>query len=344
MKGEKKFARRAFMGGGLIGLGGAFGWLVGKDRNGSLVTPHPDNKKLLNKSLKYDVSEFEKTDPKHLLYKEEASFPTGLDRPERLEMLPDGRMLVSGDRSIKIFEGRVPVGRIEPDKPVHFMMADGEKLFVGLRDHFRTYDLKGTLLATSAKYGKKTYLTAMVRSGDALFLADAGNREIIRTDLEGNNATRFGKKDGTNPGFAVPSPYFDLAVAADGSLRIVNPARLRVETYTTDGRFVESWGEPGMKIDRFCGCCNPVFFTMTPDGDFITSEKGLTRINVYGPKGTFKGAVAGPEILVKDKALARKAMEDSNAGKGFDVACDSNGKVYVLDPYMKTVRQFTLLS
>ena len=99
-----------------------------------------------------------------------------------------------------------------------------------------------------------------------------------------------------------------------------------------------------MAVNRFCGCCNPVYFKLTPEGGFITSEKGLARINLYGPDGNFRGAVAGPETLVDDKDLAKRACADCRLGGGFDVALDQSGRVFVLDPFRKTVRMFTARS
>ena len=96
-----------------------------------------------------------------------------------------------------------------------------------------------------------------------------------------------------------------------------------------------------MDIAGFCGCCNPVYFTRRPDGKFVTSEKGLNRIKIYDPKGRFEGVVAGPDQLVKDLDLAKKACADCQVGFGFDVACDSSGQVFALDPATKTVRVFT---
>lgn len=159
---------------------------------------------------------------------------------------------------------------------------------------------------------------------------------------------RFGRKEepgaGPNPGFIVPSPYFDLAIGLDERLHITNPGRLRVETYTLDGRFESSWGQAGMRIDRFCGCCNPVFMAVRKSGEFITSEKGLARINVYSAAGILRGAVAGPETLVEDKELARRACLDCSVGAGFDIAETSDGHVLALDPYRKTVRSFETLA
>jgi hypothetical protein len=54
--------------------------------------------------------------------------------------------------------------------------------------------------------------------------------------------------------------------------------------------------------------------------------------------------VAGPETLVEDKKLARRACVDCSAGAGFDVAVDAKENVFALDPYKKTVRCFTPLN
>ena len=96
-----------------------------------------------------------------------------------------------------------------------------------------------------------------------------------------------------------------------------------------------------MAVENFCGCCNPVHFARRPDGKFVTSEKGLNRIKIYDAKGNFEGVVAGPEHLVKDLELAKRACADCRIGFGFDVACDSTGRVLALDPATRTVRIFT---
>jgi hypothetical protein len=56
----------------------------------------------------------------------------------------------------------------------------------------------------------------------------------------------------------VPSACLDVEIAPDGLLRVNNPGRHRVETYTFDGDLELFWGRPSAAIDGFCGCCNPV--------------------------------------------------------------------------------------
>lgn len=339
-----RFKRRGFIGAALVGLGGACGWVARKFQNtGARGTPAPT---ALDSRFVYDVSEFEKTDPALLLYRPAHQFETGFERVKRLAAAAGGGVWVAGDRSVKRFNTQGEVEQeIRLDRPPHCLhVADPDELFIGLGNFYEVYDAAGKLRFRTPRLGENTFLTAMTVLGGAVYLADAGSREVLVCDRKtGAIIDRFGKQDKTrnNPGFAVPSPYFDLAAAADGRLRIANPGRLRVETYSPDGRFESAWGEPGMQINRFCGCCNPVYFTLTPKGDFITSEKGLARIKVYGPDGTFKGAVAGPEVLVEDKELAKRACADCQVGAGFDVAIDAQGGVVTLDPYRKVVRFFS---
>ena len=118
-------------------------------------------------------------------------------------------------------------------------------------------------------FGEKSYITSMQAYEERVYVGNAGLREMVVLNAgTGEELFRFGKKTETNPGFNVPSPYFDFVIGRDLKLHISNPGLLRVETYTMDGEFESSWGKPGMTPDAFCGCCNPVYLTQLPDGDF----------------------------------------------------------------------------
>ena len=335
--------RRGFLGGALVGLGAAAGWLVWRFGDPEARAKRAPAK--LDDRFVYDVSEFEQTPDNLLLFEPAGEFATNLEQTKRLTWWEGQGIAVSGDSSLTVFaangtrlkqwHGEATAGCLLPLGP--------DSLLLGYSTRFAILDGDGKTQFQSPNLGPRTFLTSAAVHQDRLYLADAGNREILVCDRKsGAVLERFGKKDPDrgNPGFNVPSPYFALAVAADGRLRVANTGLLRVETYTLDGRFVSSWGEPGMKIDRFCGCCNPAYFALTPAGDFVTSEKGLTRINVYAVDGRFKGAVAGPNQLVADKELAKRACLDCTVGAGFDVTLAANGDVLTLDPYRKVVRRF----
>lgn len=342
MPAEKKTSRRTLVGAVLVGAGAAGGALIRRMQNSG--APDAGSKAKIEGEFAYDVSEFEKTDPKHLLYHPAGSFDTGFERVKRIAIAPGGVVVVAGDRSVKLLTASGTVqGEIKLERLPHCIHIVGpDELLIGMANYFAAYDFNGREKMRSPKLGGETFLTAITAHDQMVYLADAGNREVLMCDRRTGEITgRFGRKDQPPgaPGFVVPSPYFDLAVGA-GRLHIANPGRLRVESYTLDGRFESAWGAAGMAIDRFCGCCNPVYFALAPDGSFITSEKGLARVNVYSPGGVFQGAVAGPETLVDDKELAKRACADCRLGGGFDVARDETGRVFVLDPFRKTVRIF----
>jgi len=339
-----RWPRRSFLGGALVGAGAVAGWLVrrwqGPETRPAVTSPAGSGNR-----FEYDVSEFEETDPRLLRYSAVDEFPTGLDQVTRLAHWPGHGIVLCGDRAICIHDsaGRRLHRREVPGNPGCLLAAGEDELWVGFPDRLVKLDAAGGERLRIPLRNGRTRLTGLTAHEDRLYAADAGNREVLVIDrTTGDEIDRFGKKDPArgNPGFNVPSPYFALAVAPDARLRIVNPGWLRIETYTLDGRFVSAWGGPGMQIDRFCGCCNPVYFTMTRNGEFITSEKGLARINVYDADGGFVGAVAGPSQLVTDKALAKRACQDCSVGAGFDVAVAPNDDVLALDPFRKTVRRF----
>lgn len=346
MAGTRKndITRRGLLGTALVGVGAGGGWLVqrfrrggGEEKRASAPAPAASN------PWEYDLSAYENVDPALLIFEPQGQFETGFDHVGRLVAAPGDRLLVAGDRAVRVFdrsgELRTEVELTAAPRCLH-VSAEAD-LFIGFEDRFDVYDLDGNRRHGTPSFGERTYLTSIATYGDSVYAADAGNREVIVCDREGRVQTRFGKiGDGANPGFAVPSPYFDLAVTPEGKLWIANPGRLRVEAYSLAGEFESSWGEAGMAIERLSGCCNPVYFAMAPDGRFITSEKGLARIKVYDAKGEFTGVVAGPSFLVDDKKLAKEACADCRIGAGFDVAVDERGWVHALDPFRKTVRSF----
>ena len=77
--------------------------------------------------------------------------------------------------------------------------------------------------------GEKAVFSSLAVYKDNVFVADAGNRIVYRYDLKGQliNLVGVKDKDNNNPGFVIPSPYFDLAVTSDGLLRVVNPGKHR---------------------------------------------------------------------------------------------------------------------
>jgi hypothetical protein len=308
----------------------------------ALVTVDPTGRggSGLSRAYDLDVAALAAFDPNLLLYKEDApAVATGFARSHALAVDANGLLYVAGDSAIRVLSRTGDLRRtIEPAGAPGclFVLADGT-LYAGLRDHVEVFDSKGQRLAAWPSLGERTFLTSIAVSGSDVFLADAGNAVVIHCDTAGKIINRISSPSGP---FIVPSPYFDVAVAPDGLLRVVNPGRCRIETYTLGGDMESSWGRNSVRIDGFCGCCNPVNIAMLPDGGYVTAEKGLIRVKVCNADGSLRAVVAGPDQLLEGGAAHVFQNAVDAQASGFDVAVDSQQRVFVLDTIKNTVRVF----
>ncbi len=290
----------------------------------------------LGKSFIYDLDDLGKTDPALIKYEESGRIETQFQNSSAIALDSSDRIYVAGDKSIRVFDsGGVALWEVKvTDAPGCLAVADDGTVYVGLRDHIEVYDANGVRRSSWESPGQNTVLTSVAVYGDDVFAADAGGRVVLRYDRSGDLIERIGEKDEERniPGFVIPSPHFDLAVAPDGLLRVTNPGLQRIEAYTFDGYLELSWGKASNRIDGFAGCSNPVNFAILPDGGFVTCEKGLPRVKVYTADGTFEGVVAGTEVF-----------DQGDGPSVLDVAVDSRGRILVLDPDQRAVRVFTSL-
>ncbi len=299
----------------------------------------------LSDAYDLDAAKLAQFDPNLVLYEEKGTpIPTGFSRSRALALDADGRFYVAGDEAVRVLSKTGTLERVigVAGQPGCVAVATDGKLYIGLRSHVEVFDGAGQRLASWEKLGVRAFLTSIALTQDEVLVADAGNAVVLRYDASGTLIGRIGERDVSRniPGLHVPSPYFDIAVAPDGLLRVVSPDRLRIEAYTLQGDLEFWWGENSMGIEGFCGCCNPVNFALLPDGSYVTAEKGLIRVKVYDPEGAFVGVVAGPEQLVEGGAARVFENVDDARASGFDVAVDTAGRVYILDTIENTIRVF----
>ena len=292
----------------------------------------------------YDLDELSVVDPALVKYQEVGMIKPGLRSLRAVAVGPEDRIYLAADNGVWMFsEDTTPMSELKlSGSPQCLTVTENGVLYVGMRDRVEVYDPDGQHEARWDSLGQRAVLTSIAVSESDVFVADAGNRAVLRYDISGKLALRIGERDKSRniPGFVVPSPYFDLEVSPDGLLRVANPGEHRVEAYTFDGDYEFAWGKPSVAIDGFCGCCNPVNFAMLPDGRFVTCEKGLPRIKVYNADGSFESVVAGPRDFAKNaKSCTLGGIADCQTG-GMDIAADSKGRVIVMDPVEKVVRIF----
>jgi hypothetical protein len=299
----------------------------------------------LSAEFAYDLSRLAAVDPNLILYVE-AGPPvgTGFRQSRAIAVDAGGRMYVAGDRAIRVFS---PAGDWEKaidlsGEPRCLTVWEDGTIYVGFGDHVEVFSAQGQRVASWETLGGEAVLTSIARHKDDIFVADAGHRIVLHYNAAGTLIGHIGGKDPDRniPGFIIPNPHFDLAVSRDGLLRVANPGRNRIETYTIAGDLEFVWGERSVDIKGFCGCCNPVSFAILPDGGFVTAEKGLDRVKVYNSDGGFVGVVAGPVQLGKEKQLKVCNTPEECRGAGLDVAAGPDGRICVLDVTNNMIRVF----
>ena len=299
----------------------------------------------LSQAYDLDAERLARFDPNLILYEEARPLlATGFERSRAVAVGASGRLYLAGDKVVRVLSRMGAVEHIitPSSEPYCLAVAPDGMIYVGLNDRVEVFDAAGQSVASWESLGERAILTSIAVSRSDVFVADAGNQIVWRYDTAGKLIGRIGAKDLARnvPGLLVPSPFFDVALAPDGLLRAADPGRTRIDAYTFEGDLEFSWGQGGLAIENFCGCCNPANFAMFADGSYVTVEKGLIRVKVYHADGSFKGVVAGPDQLVKGGASrVFESVEDAKRG-GFDVAVDDLSQVYVLDTIENVVRVF----
>jgi hypothetical protein len=327
---SRHIGRRVMVGLCVAALAGIAFWTVASYEG------QPDRNPTLEPKWKYDMSAVDAIDPQLIQYVQVREIPTGMDEPRGIAVA-EGSLYIAGDGTVVSFDERGErVGSILAldRQPQTIFVASMTEIFMANdREVFRP-GLKTAIGKTETliTLDDRAVIVSLAVTEQHLFLSDAGNRVVLRYNRDGRGEPlKIGEKSDVTgaPGLVTPSPYLDILIDRQGLLRVVNPGKLRVETYSLDGDYGRdsTWGVSGPTPSDFVGCCNPVHIAQLPDGRFVTSEKGSPRVKIYSEAGEFECVVAGPEAF-------------SENAKNLDLATDADGRIYVLDAVRKSVRIF----
>ena len=182
----------------------------------------------LDEAFDYQIAAYKSIDPTLIHYRQALEFPSGMKSPRGIAVdspvysQPEP-VYVAGDQAIRVFAADGTFKQEIPlaDSPyclavadlahVAHALADADeahttpgRIYVGMKDHVVVLDESGKPLATWESLGPKALLTSIALGNGDVFVADAGNRVVLRYDASGKLLGRIGG----SRGFAIPQPVF----------------------------------------------------------------------------------------------------------------------------------------
>lgn len=315
--------RRQFVAG--VATAAAAAALAGCDQQANQPKPVPQ-------AYKYDISKLANDDGGLPRWKQFAVQPLEMLSAVELQPTAEGLAAAVGNQVILLNANGEKQGDWTAPEPIHAMCVVNDTFYVAGRSAIHACDAKGKTIETRQLGGKASHFTSIAVSGDNLYVANAGAKTVTR-HLAGDPVYRL-------EGFHVPSPYFDVALGDDDTLWVAHTGKHRLERYSGTGELQGHWGKPSMKIDGFCGCCNPCHFIRLPNGQFVTCEKGLHRVKLYSTGGKPIAVIATAKMLgIEVNTPAPNPGETAVPG-GPIVASAGEGRVAVLHPKTGSLHLF----
>jgi hypothetical protein len=278
-----------------------------------------------------EMESLRKVAPSLMRWTEVEKLNTGMKSPKGIAVGPDKSVYVVGDNTLEVFSPGQHHRKVRSlaGSPRCITVSPGGEIFLGVRDHVEALHNFSSIPQMWPSPHAGVIITSVAFFKNGLLAADAGNRIVWKYDNTGHITGSFGRMDAKTgaPGLIIPSPHLDVAVTEKGNIAISNPGRHEIEIYSPNGRLIRKFGRTGNTIDRFSGCCNPTDFAILPDGDWVTSEKGLPRVKVLKPDGALESVILPPDAFPIDPV-------------GMDIATDTAAHVYVLDSVSHNILVF----
>ena len=184
------------------------------------------------------------------------------------------------------------------------------------------------ITATAVTKIESPSMIAFSADGARYVVDHKGNRVFA---LDANNVvlSSFGGFGGAPGKFNDP---WGLAVAKDGSIYVADTFNHRIQKFDRDGNFVSTWGKPGMSDAAGVGQ-DTVFFgprdiKIDSKGNFLVSDTGNKRIQVFDPDGNFLAQIG------------KAGSGDGEFNEPVGIALDEAGNIYVADTWNKRIQVF----
>lgn len=215
--------------------------------------------------------------------------------PEQVEAfeLYEDKLIVAAANTIFIYDqsGTV-INNFLTKKNIRDVAVENNHIYLLYPQQVEVYSLTGQLIQLWDSCSELSDYCSFAVTPESVFITDAAQKNISKYTTDGN----FVKIIKSPNGFVIPSYSFGIT-HIDGTIYCSNSGRHQIESYTTEGDYITSFGKAGGASGLFCGCCNPVHLTYTSTGEILTSEKGNPRISCYSHDGQFRTILLDKNIL-----------------------------------------------
>jgi len=164
----------------LLAVGLVAFWLLSHD-----VSPPPPS--AVPARFDYDLASYMNVDPALVAYRQAAVLPVDLRVPRAIAVGPGDTIHVAGDQSLVVLDAQGwLLRRIELDDTPRALAVDAQgNRFVAFENYVSIVDNRGKPTARWRPAGPRAVFTSIALDGDDVFVADAGNRCVLRYDRSG---------------------------------------------------------------------------------------------------------------------------------------------------------------
>jgi hypothetical protein len=249
------------------------------------------------------------------------TYPVSEGKLSSVAVALNGKIILGGDSFVKAVDNNLnDLWKLPTEQKITALSVSGDTVFASTQGTILLISASGKLLDEWGPYEDNSIITSVSAGKNVLAVADAGTRRVFLLDKKGVMRSMMGQSEEQ---FVIPSAYFDVAL--DGNqLFVANTGNRRVETWTTEGKKLSQFGEPGTAPGAFCGCCNPAHFALIPQG-FVTAEKGINRIKILDRNGDFIEFVSSQNDFIPSIPLDVASID----GKTIYAANSVNSTLYV---------------
>ncbi|CAG0927482.1 partial Serine/threonine-protein kinase PknD, partial [Planctomycetaceae bacterium] len=220
------------------------------------------------------------------------------------------------------------VGGVRPITP-----AEVDPYLTGWRDVAADQVWGST--GTEAGQFQSPHSVAVAADG-SIYVADGFNHRVQKFNAQGEYVMSIGTPSGQtpNPPTGTFNEPWGVAVAPDGSIYVADTWNNRIQHFTADGAFINSWGAQGDSGGQATGSeglfYGPRSVAVDANGRVLVADTGNKRIQVFDKDGQFITQFGGGGL---DQGRLDEPVGVAVGPQGNIVVADTwNGRVQIFDP------------